>query len=354
MLRIVPALAERVPNLPALQTADAETERYLLFEAVAGLLSLASARRPIVLILDDLQWAGAPELLLLKHIMRSTMPLRLLILGTYRDTELSPTHPLSALVADLRRETGVERIDMTGLNENGVVDFVTAAVGRKLNEAQLAVARTISRDTEGSPLFVEEILRHLSESVNDFWQTQTVATGKSIENFGIPTGVKETIGRRLSRFSADTSKVLTAASVIGRDFDLELLDKVAELPESTVMDAVDDARTGALIALATRETNTYSFTHVLVREALYDALNPDRRARMHARVGAALEQLAAGRPNHRIDELAQHWLAAGRFGDPTKAIGYARQAGNRSLAKSRIRAGRKVLSAGTLGASASP
>ena len=95
LLRIVPSLAERVPNVPKPHTADAETERYLMFEAVAGLLSVASQQRPVIVILDDLQWAGAPELLLLKHIVRSAMPMRLLILGTYRDTDLSQTHPLT-------------------------------------------------------------------------------------------------------------------------------------------------------------------------------------------------------------------------------------------------------------------
>jgi hypothetical protein len=104
LLRIAPVLAERVPNLPKLQTADAENERYMMFEAVAGLLAAASKQRPIMLILDDLQWAGIPELLLIKHILRSAMSMDLLVLGTYRDTELSRTHPLASVLADLHRE----------------------------------------------------------------------------------------------------------------------------------------------------------------------------------------------------------------------------------------------------------
>ena len=112
--------------------AEAETERYLLFEAVAGLLSAASQQQPIVLILDDLHWAGAPELLLLKHILRTAMPLRLLIVGTYRDTDLTRTHPLTAALADFRREAGVERLALHGLDEAAVVGLVTAAAGHDL------------------------------------------------------------------------------------------------------------------------------------------------------------------------------------------------------------------------------
>ena len=148
---------------------------------------------------------------------------------------------------------------------------------------------------------------------------------------GIPEGVKEAIGQRLSRFSVDTNKILTTASVIGREFDLGLLKQVTEISESIMLDAVDEAKSAALIMETASEMHGYTFTHVLVRATLYDALNPDRRARMHARVGTALEQLTVGKPQ-RIDELARHWLAAGRLGDPMKAIAYARQAGDQSLA----------------------
>jgi class 3 adenylate cyclase len=94
VLRIAPSLATRVPDLPKPQSADADTERYHMFEAVTGLLAAASQQRPLMLILDDLQWAGAPELLLFKHIVCSARPMRLLIIGAYRDTEGLRTPPL--------------------------------------------------------------------------------------------------------------------------------------------------------------------------------------------------------------------------------------------------------------------
>src|SRR5262249_58277314 len=112
-------LARRIPDLPAPQVAEAETEWFLPFEAVAGLLAVASQESPIVLVLDDLHWAGAPELLLLKHLVRSAEPLQLLVIGTYPGTDLSRTHPLTAVLADLRKEVDVERLALHGLDDDG-------------------------------------------------------------------------------------------------------------------------------------------------------------------------------------------------------------------------------------------
>src|SRR5262249_29452290 len=151
---------------------------------------------PVVLILDDLQWAGTPELLLLKHIVRSAMPMHLLIIVTYRDTELSRSHPLVSVLADLRRETGIERLAVRGLDEAGVIAFVTAAAGRDLDPAELAFARTIAQETEGSPLFISETLRNLSESGAIVRQGNRWVLRAGSHDLGIPQGVKETIGRR--------------------------------------------------------------------------------------------------------------------------------------------------------------
>jgi class 3 adenylate cyclase/tetratricopeptide (TPR) repeat protein len=328
LLRIAPSMARRVPNLPNPRSADAETERYLMFEAVTGLLATASRKRPVMLILDDLQWAGTPELLLLKHIVRSAMPTRLLIIGTYRDSELARTPPVRALLADIRGEAGVERIDMGGLDEDGVAEFVSATVGHELDEGQLGLARAIRRDTNGSPLFVGQILHDLMDSAAALGGREQRGIPGDIQSLGIPEGVKEAIGRRLSRLSATTNKVLSIASVIGLEFELKVLIQVAEMPEATILDALDEAASAALVAEAA-PGGRYAFTHMLMRATLYEALNSTRRARMHERVGIALEQLTYS--GQHIDELARHWMAAATVGDATKAINFTRQAGDRSL-----------------------
>ena len=359
LARLVPELRARVADLPAPQIAEAETERYLLFEAAAGLLAAASQDAPIVLVLDDLHWAGAPELLLLKHIIRSAEPMRLLIIATYRDTDLTRTHPLTSMLADLRRESGVERLALRGLDDAAVVALVQAAAGHDLPEAGVALAHALHRETEGSPFFITEILRNLTESGAVFRDGERWTYKGDIAGLGIPEGVKDVIGRRLGRLSEATNKVLSLAAVIGRQFDLALLTRIADLSalspsrlgegqgegipnsairnpqsaiEDAILDALDEATAAALVAEVPGEPEHYSFSHALIRTTLYEELSSARRARLHRRVGEALEALTRATPGARIDELAHHWLEAVQVTDAAKAIGYARQAGDRALA----------------------
>jgi class 3 adenylate cyclase/tetratricopeptide (TPR) repeat protein len=332
LLRVAPELAERVPNLPKPETASSETERHLMFEAITGLLACASQQHPVLLILDDLQWAGMPELLLLKHILCSATPMNLLIAGTYRDTQLPRMHPLSALLADLRGETRVKRITLQGLDEAGVIEFVSAAAGHQLNEAELALAREIGRNTEGSPLFVGEILRNLAESGAAVQEGKQWTLSDNAQGLGIPEGVRDAIGRRLSRLSVETNNSLRLASVIGHEFDLVLLEQLAGNSEGLILDAIDEAKSAALVSNIGGAVDRYVFTHMLVRATLYDELDPARRARMHERVGIALERLATDKPHQRVDELARHWIAAAtNIVNAKKAVVYARQAGEQAV-----------------------
>ena len=104
VVRLLPELSSLVPDLPRPPTrSDPETERYRLFDAVVEWLLAVSKERPLLLLVDDLQWAGRPTLLLLRHIVTSVPPMRLLIVGTYRDTDLQPGDPLADMLADFRR-----------------------------------------------------------------------------------------------------------------------------------------------------------------------------------------------------------------------------------------------------------
>src|SRR5262245_61970315 len=332
LTRLVPELARRIPDVPAPQVAEAETERFLLFEAVAGLLAVASQESPIVLVLDDLHWAGAPELLLLKHLVRSAGPLRLLVIGTDRDTDVSRTHPLTAVLADLRKEVGVERFALHGLDDAAMEALVAAVARHALDDALVALAHAIRRETEGNPFFIGEVIRHLSESGVLFQEGGRWTYRGAIEGLGIPEGVREVIGRRLGRLSDRTNRLLGLAAVIGRQFDVPLLARIAETSEDAVLDALDEATAAALVSEVRGSAAQFTFRHALIRTTLYEELSATRRARLHRRVGEALEDLVQAKPGTRIEELAHHWLAATQAADPAKAIGYARQAGERALA----------------------
>ena len=136
----------------------------------------------------------------------------------------------------------------------------------------------------------------------------------------------------MNRLSEGTNKVLHLAAVIGRQFDVALLTRIADMPEDALLDALDEAAAVALVAEVPGTVDRFAFSHALIRTTLYEELSASRRARMHRRVGEALEELTGANPGARIDELAHHWLAAAQVSDQAKAIGYARQAGDRALA----------------------
>ena len=160
----IPALGDRVAELPPPHQSDPETERYLLYAAVAGLLEGAGEQEPLLLIIDDLHWADSPTLSLLRHLVTAGTSLRVMVMGTYRDTDLSREHPLTALLADLHREQGVERVELKGLESEDVLALMEAAAGQELDEDGRALAAEIAHETAGNPFFAGELLRHLTES----------------------------------------------------------------------------------------------------------------------------------------------------------------------------------------------
>ncbi|MEX2100124.1 MAG: AAA family ATPase, partial [Acidimicrobiia bacterium] len=327
LVRLVPHLADRVDDLPAPLSSDPETEQYRLFDAVASWLSAVAEDRALLLVLDDVHWAAKPTLLMLRHVARSSEG-RLLVVATYRDTELERSHPLTGALADLRRMPDVSRIALVGLDESGVAELLESTAGHTLDESGVALARAIHAETEGNPFFVGEVLRHLSETGAIYEREGRWTTDANVAALGIPEGVREVIGRRLDRLSEVTNNALAHASVVGREFDLAMLGRLVELDDEAVIEALDDAIEARVI----RETGIgrYTFSHALVRSALYDELRPTRRARLHRRVAEGIEAAHAPNLDRHLGELAHHY---GRAGDTEKTVEYACRAGEHALAQ---------------------
>ncbi|MCA1690969.1 MAG: hypothetical protein LC733_01765, partial [Actinobacteria bacterium] len=262
-------------------------ERYQLFQAVANLLARASETAPVVLVLEDLQWATKPTLLLFSYLVASVEPRAALLVATHRHTDVSPTHPLWDVLADLGREHGVERVVLEGLHEADVLGLVEHTAGHPLDGSGDALAKALWRDTDGNPFFVTEILRHLAES-------GPVDGGRlclsDLDKVGIPESVRAVIGRRLQRLSPDVNRVLPVAAVIGMEFDLGLASAATGLTESDMLDVLDEAKAAALVIEVPGRLGRFSFAHALVRHSLYDALGPTRRAHLHRKVAEALEE----------------------------------------------------------------
>jgi tetratricopeptide (TPR) repeat protein len=332
LARLVPALAIRVPDLPPCKATDADAERYLLFAAVAGLMATISAHQPIILVFDDLQWADPGSLQLLSHLTGSDQASRLLVLGAFRDTELSNAHPLFGALAGLHRHRRATRVELSGLDDAEVLELVETRAGHQLDDAGAGLAQALYRETDGNPFFVGEVLRHLVETSAIYRDAAgRWVTAGGIEDIGLPTSVREVIGARVGRLGTSARWVLALAAVVGRDFDLEVLARAADISEDDVLDALDAASAAALIREHPGEPGRYNFAHALIQHTLYEDLGPTRRARYHRQVAEALEDLVGDHPGERIGELARHWFNAALPKDPTKALAYSRQAANAAL-----------------------
>ena len=331
LARLVPELSDRAPSLAAPIRSDPETERYRLFDAVAAWLAAASADEPLLLVLDDLQWAAKPTLLLLRHVVRAGAG-RVLVLGTYRDTELTHDHPLVELVADLRRQGVVERLALTGLDDVGVRTIVEQASGQTLDKVGLALARAVYEETEGNPFFVREVLRHLVET-GAFERTEGGWTTRlTVDELGIPEGVRDVVGRRLARLSEDTNHALRIAAVVGPEFEFAVVQAAGDLAEETLLAAVEES-VGARVVIEVSATR-FRFAHALVRATLYESLTASRQVTLHRRTAEAIETVHASALDDYLPALAHHWAkASAPVADPTRAVDYARQAGDRALAQ---------------------
>jgi class 3 adenylate cyclase len=317
---VVPALTARVPDVLVPEGAP-EHVRALVFDAVGDLVSRAAAAAPLLVVVDDLHWADDASLLLLRHLASSRELGRVMLLGTYRDTDLVRGHRLSSVLADLRRVDGVERIDLEGLDLDEVVDLMAAAGGYELDDRGVDLARVVHVESDGNPFFVGEILRHLAESgviyeADGRW----VSDAATIEDIGVPQGIREVLGRRLDDLPDDAVTVLRSAAVIGLEFDLAVLARTLGRDADDVIDGLDVSLERALVQEIPGQLDRFRFTHALVRQTLYEELSMSRRVRTHAKVAAACD--ARSNPAER----AHHLLQAAGVADPAELVAAAIEA----------------------------
>ena len=316
LARLLPELVERVPadvlgRLP--DDSDSDAARFRVYEAVSGFLAALAVRTPLVLVLEDLHWADVSSLRLLQLLAASVGSSRLLVLGTFRDAEADLSPALRDALAALARH-GVTRLSLPGLDQADVARYAELRTGVAVAPA---VARALHARTDGNPFFVGELVRLLeSESSLD--------AAAMAERIDIPDGVRDVVRRRIARLPEEAQSLLAIASVVGREFDVAVLEQVADVDGDALLDLVDLAFVSGLVEEDPRELGRYRFAHALVRETLYDGLSRLRRARVHGRVGDTLAAGAGSEPA----ELAHHYGEAA-------AAGYARKAFEAAVAAAR-------------------
>lgn len=330
LTRLLPALRRRLPDVAQPAGGDPAAERYRMFEATRALLYGIARDRPTILLLDDLHWAEKPTLLLLAHLMRSTEQAPLLIVGSYRDVELTRSHPLAETLGDLRRERLFERLDLKGLGEDEVRALIAAWAGQ---EPPADFTRAVWQETEGHPFFAQELLRHLLETGAIREKQGRLTPRTSLKRMGVPEGIREVISRRLARLDEETGRVLGVAAVIGREFAVELLERVCEVTGEHLFELLEQAAAAQVIIEAPLD-GSYAFSHTLIRDTLYDDLTTPHRVRLHQRIGQAVEELHDADRDGHLGELAHHYFEAAAGAEALeKAIEYATAAGRRDAAQ---------------------
>jgi two-component system, NtrC family, response regulator AtoC len=318
-------LAKLVPQLgveagpAALPPADPETERLRLFESLTGFFLQLSRKSPLVLFLDDLQWA--PTLDFLHYLLRNMTGERILLLATCRSDELKLDNELWRTLTAAQREPICQILTLNPFDPSSVEQLISARIGGAVTPS---LAGAIAAKTGGNPFFIEEIVKSLQEQ-GALLPTDSGWELTASHRLGLPDSVKMIVSQRIERLGKPAVDLLDLAAVIGRQFTQSLLRSLAAAEEETIADALDRCEDAGIVLAAPELANDgYKFAHDLIQESLYESIGPAQRRRHHLQIGHALES-ALGRDGDDDSETLAYHFAAGN--DLAKALTYSLKAG---------------------------
>jgi DNA-binding SARP family transcriptional activator len=314
---LLPELRGLFPDLGVPTTLQSDSARFRLFSAVSAFLVAAAETAPLTLVLDDLHASDEPSLLLLEFLTRSVGDARILVVAAYRDVDPTVREPLSAALAELAREPVTRRLVLSGLQQREVARIIERIAGEVPGEG---LVEAIYLETEGNPFFAGEIVRLLAP--------QGHLDGRNPTRHAIPQTVRDVVSRRLRHLSSECNRLLVLASVLGREFPLDLLAHLGDVAPDD-LGTLDEAVYERVLVDVPDDPDQLRFAHVIIRDALYDRLTSARRVRLHRLAVEALEALGKDDPGSRLAGLAHHSIAGRDF---SRGCVYARRAGDRASA----------------------
>jgi class 3 adenylate cyclase/tetratricopeptide (TPR) repeat protein len=325
--RFVPKVRVAFPDLPPPVALPTDQARHYMFESVCDFFEHSAAIQPQLMVLEDLHWADESTTQLLESVARRTERAALLVLGTYRDVDLGPRDPFMRGIEHLSRLASVSRITLKRLSAGEVGDILRALSGREPPER---LVRVVYDETEGVPLFVEEVYRHLAEE-----RRLTDAAGNwlpevEIGEIEVPETVRLVLGRRIDRIGETAQRILATAACVGRTFTFEFLTALAEESEDDLLDTLDEAERVRLVVAEHRREPRFVFAHEQIRQTLLSRVSFVRRQRLHGRVADTMERVYAGHLNEHASDLAYHLVQAGAR---ERAATYLHQAGSFAAAR---------------------
>jgi AAA ATPase domain len=322
--QMIPEVLAALPDVDVPEVGDPDAARFQLFDAATSFLLVVSARKPILLVLDDLHAADTASLLLLRFASGELAGGRILVVGSYRDPDPDRDGPLPSELVDLARQPSPRLMPLAGLPEPDVTRFIDRTTGIA---PPASLVSAVLEQTEGNPLFVDELVRLLAQER----RLTSVAPGARLT---IPASVREVIGRRLAHLSEGCRRVLETSSVMGREFELELVARVTGRSDLEILERLDEASRARVVAEVSGLPRRFRFMHTLIRDVLYEAIPSSRRVVLHRRTGEALEAMPEKDRASRLAELAHHFYLSppgGSWRRTRRGIEYAWRAGDDAM-----------------------
>jgi predicted ATPase len=321
LLKLVPDQGHLFPKAKPNPELDPESEQQRLLEHMVTFCDLLSQLAPLLFIVEDIHWADSSTLAMFQHLARRTKKMPVMLLSTYREVELKEARPFNNLLNELNRRRIGERIKLNRLTESQTKDMLATIFQDEITPEFLA---GIYRETDGNPFFIEEVCRALVESGGVFFK-DGAWDRFSIEELEIPQGIQVAVESRLTRMDDICQDVIRMAAVLGREFDVEVLQEALEMEEEALINALETAEGAHMI----QETDgkgevTFAFVHALVPQAIRESIRVLRKRQMHKKAAAAIEKLDP----ENYESLAHHHSQAG---NDMEALNFHFLAGERAL-----------------------
>src|SRR6266480_3200219 len=319
---ILPELPMRLGELAPSYSLPPEQARLRLYEAVGRFLSTIAVSCPLLLLLDDLQWADTATLDLLCHVAQHQAVSRLCILGAYRSDELVSRPALERSILNLTRNRQLMTLTLHQLGEAEVAELITRLLGVPPDHH---LSQRLWKESEGNPFFLEELLREWLET-GGLTVTQSRASVSPSPPARLPASISSLIRQRFARLPQEVLETLRSAAILGRTFDSTLLVEVMGQDEELVEERLRAAMQAGI--LRSYLPDKYTFSHDTIREYLYSEVTPARRKRVHGFIGRVLEARLEQEDAQQLAQLAFHFVHSG---DRVRGVTYSQLAAAQAM-----------------------
>jgi predicted ATPase len=329
---ILPNIGSDTPQLfKELNEPQFREGKQRMFEIITKIVINISKRRPVIMFLDDIQWADPASLHLLHYLAKNIQDQDILILGAYRTEELdftkSTEQPLMELIGRLKTENLLITMELSRLDQRDTNRVVSELLGIK--DTPNEFSEMIFKETEGNPFFIKELLRTLIEESALSIKNGRLVMNISPEDIIVPVSIKELIHLRLQRLDEEWVDVLEYASVIGYEFRLELLDNIMDLTEAKLVNILNKLKDAKFIDnIRKDEKLVWQFTHNKIHEVIYNDINDVKKKIIHLRLAKYLEDAKIDKHDEIIYDLAYHFYYGIDF---DRALSYSIEGGEKAI-----------------------